>query len=53
MRSQLGTHSVEVDGLSGGYTVTEKEEESPGIPGFAYEAVIIGVVAGVVIFWIM
>jgi hypothetical protein len=52
--SKLGTHSVEIDGLTGSYAVTEKEEEpSGGIPGFPYEAIILGVVAGVVILWMM
>jgi uncharacterized Zn-binding protein involved in type VI secretion len=52
--SQLGTFEVEVNGLSGSYTVTEKEEEPfGGIPGFPYEVIILGVVAGVVILWWM
>jgi hypothetical protein len=45
---------VEVDSLTGSYTVTEKEEEPPrGIPGFPYESIILGVIAGVVILWMM
>ena len=52
--SQLGTFSVEVDGLSGSYTVTEKEKRPPGgIPGFPYEAIILGLVAGVFILWML
>jgi len=39
--SELGTFSVEVDGLSGSYTVTEPEEPSfwERIPGFQYESI--------------
>lgn len=48
--AELGSFSVEVDGLSGSYTVTEpiEEEKKPfgGIPGFPYEAIILGLVAG-------
>ena len=51
--SHLGTFEVEVDGLTGSYTVTEKEEPSRGIPGFPYEAIILGIAAGVIILWIM
>ena len=54
--SQLGTFSVEMDGLSGSYTVTEPEEEPSfweRIPGFPYEAIILGLVAGVLILWML
>ena len=52
--SQLGTFSVEMDGLSGSYTVTEPEEEPSfwdRIPGFPYEAIIMGLVIGVLVLW--
>ena len=53
--SQLGTFSVEIDGLSGSYTVTEPEEPTfwDRIPGFPYEAIILGLVAGVLILWML
>jgi hypothetical protein len=53
--SQLGTFSVEVDGLSGSYTVTEPEEPSfwERIPGFHYETIILGLTAGIVTLWLL
>ena len=52
--SQLGTFSVEIDGLSGSYAVTEKEKRPPeGIPGFIYVAIILGLVAGAFILWML
>ncbi len=54
---QLGSFSVEVDGLSGSYTVTEpvEEEKKPlgGIPGFPYESIILGLVVGIFIIWLL
>jgi len=50
--SQLGTFSVEMDGLSGSYTVTEPEEEPSfweRIPGFPYEAIVMGLIVGVLV----
>ena len=53
--SQLGTFSVEIDGLSGSYTVAEPEEPSfwDRIPGFPHESIILGLIAGVVMLWLL
>jgi len=54
--SQLGTFSVEMDGLSGSYTVIEPEEEPSfwdRIPGFPHESIILGLIAGVVMLWLL
>jgi len=51
--TQQGIYFVDVNGLTGSYRVTEKEEPSGGIPGFPYEAIILGVVAGIVILWMI
>ena len=49
--SELGTFSVEIDGLTGSYTVTEPEEPSiwERIPGFQYESIVLGLVVGVLV----
>jgi hypothetical protein len=49
--SEPGTFSVEIDGLSGSYTVTEPEEPSfwERIPGFPYESTIIGLAVGAIV----
>ena len=55
--AQQGSFSVEVDGLSGRYTVTkpieEKQKPPGGIPGFPYESIIIGLVVGVFMLWLL
>jgi hypothetical protein len=53
--SELGTFSVEVDGLSGSYTVTEPEEPSfwERIPGFQYESIVLGLAAGILVIWLL
>ena len=53
--SQLGTFSVEVDGLSGSYTVIEPEEPTfwERIPGFPYEAIVMGLIVGVLVLWLI
>ena len=45
-----GTYSVEIGGLTGGYTV---ERLQRGIPGFPSESVILGLVSGAVLLWIL
>jgi hypothetical protein len=49
--SEPGTVSVEIDGLSGSYTVTEPEEPSfwERIPGFQYESIVLGLAIGVLV----
>jgi hypothetical protein len=53
--SELGTFSVEIDGLSGSYTVTEPEEPSfwERIPGFQYETIVLGLAAGILVIWLL
>jgi len=55
LASQLGTFSVEIDGLSGSYTVSEPEKKKPGIviPGFPHESMIIGLAIGAVMLWLI
>jgi len=49
---QEGSYSVDVNGMSGNYTVT-KPSIWDLIPGFPYEANILGLVAGAFILWLM
>ena len=53
--SELGTFSVEIDGLSGSYTVTEPEEPSfwERIPGFQYESIVLGLATGILVIWLL
>jgi hypothetical protein len=54
--SQLGTFSVEVDGLSGSYTVTEPEPEPTfweRVPGFPFESIVISLVLAVLMLWLI
>ena len=48
--SQSGSHSVEVIGLTGSYTVLEQQQ---GIPGYQPESVFIGLISGALILWIL
>jgi hypothetical protein len=52
--SEPGTFSVEIDGLSGSYTVTEPEEPSflERIPGFQCESIVLGLAVGVLVLWL-
>jgi hypothetical protein len=52
---ELGTFSVEIDGLTGSYTVTEPEEPSfwERIPGFQYETIVLGLAAGILVIWLL
>ena len=45
-----GTYSVEIDGLTGSYTV---EKLQKGIPGYPYESIMLGLVSGAVLLWIL
>jgi len=54
--SQLGTFSVEVDDLSGSYTVTEPKEEPTfweRIPGFPFESIVFSMVLAVLVLWLI
>jgi hypothetical protein len=53
--SRLGTFSVEINGLSGSYVVTEPEEPSfwDRIPGFPYESVVLGLLIGILVLWLI
>jgi hypothetical protein len=57
--AEQGSYSVEVDGLTGSYTsytVTETPENpsfGDRIPGFPYEAIIIGLMTGIFIIWLL
>jgi hypothetical protein len=48
--SQSGTYSLEVNGLTGSYTV-EKPSFLEQIPGFPFESLIVGIVSGIMILW--
>jgi hypothetical protein len=54
--AEQGSYSVEVDGLTGSYTVTETPENPSlrdRIPGFPYMAIILGLIAGVLVLWLL
>jgi len=54
--AEQGSYSVEVDGLSGSYTVAETKVEPSfwdRIPGFPYEAIILGCVTGAFMLWLI
>jgi hypothetical protein len=48
--TQEGTYSVEVEGLTGSYTV---ERLQRGIPGFPLESITLGLLTGAVLLWII
>jgi len=54
--AEQGSYSVEVDGLTGSYTVTETPEKpsfGDRIPGFPYMAIILGLMTGIFIIWLL
>ena len=51
--SEQGMFLVEVDGMSGSFTATENKKPLGGIPGFPYESIILGIVAGVFMLWML
>ena len=48
LTSESGTYLVEVHGLTGSYEVSR-----PGIPGYPIESVMLGLIAGLIIIWIL
>jgi len=46
-----GTYQVEVEGLTGSFTVKPESSSGGNIPGFPYESIIIGLVVVIIIFW--
>jgi len=52
--TELGTFSVEIDGLDGCYTVTEREKiPQGGIPGYPIESIILGLAIGAFMIWLL
>jgi hypothetical protein len=46
-----GTYEVEVEGLTGSFTVKPEPSFWDKIPGFPYESIIIGLIAVIIIIW--
>jgi hypothetical protein len=48
LASESGSYSVDVDGLTGSYEVSRRQQ---GIPGYPLGSVLIGLLTGLIILW--